>query len=299
VRRELASYDDKDPAVPPQKIDYCARIAVDDAWNLSRETAVRELGRQGERLHLADHPPATPIGAVAKVEDVREALRHLIQATGPVLQGGAVSDEHLNAFDSACEAIRAMNLDLEGAARLLRGVAIIERARSNNTHLARLHELSADLQRTCVRLALDAALKDAPPADVGGTDPGWNNPRVKAAAVEACVRAYGEPAYARFMGQLNARDAETEHLFALLKLVERRGLPALEDATPEARDQAHENWTTVIYRVATEHPDPRVRIAAMDALARVGHRDLYSLREEDWQAWWNARAAQASGNKGP
>jgi hypothetical protein len=72
---ELVGYGDSDPEIVAEKVEYCSRLAVDDAWNLSREIAVRELGRQGARLELAKHPPRKPNGEVAGVDAVREVLR--------------------------------------------------------------------------------------------------------------------------------------------------------------------------------------------------------------------------------
>jgi hypothetical protein len=297
---ELIAHDDSDPDVSAQKIDYCARIAVDDAWNISRELAVRELGRQGARLQLAQHPAPKPAGEVAGVDAVRDALRRLINTCAPVLKGGAVSSEELAEFAAACEAIGALNLDREGATRLLRSVAIIERGRSGNTHLGALHALSTNLQRACVRLALDAAVIDAPPTPNGGTDPGWNNPKVRAAALEACVEAYGEPAYAHFMTELSARDGDSEHLLALLRLVSQRGLPKPPpNVSDEERERVEKTWSETLLRTATDYPIAQVRLAAMAALAKVGGRASYSLREEDWQEWWSQRQAAASGNKAP
>jgi len=297
---ELVGYSDSDPEIVAQKVEYCSRLAVDDAWNLSREIAVRELGRQGARLELGNHPPRKPTGEVAGVDVVREALRRLINACGPVLKGGAVAPEHTAEFAAACEAIDALNLDRQGALRLLRSVTIIEAARSSNPHLAPLHALGLELQRTCVRMALDSAVNDTAPSTAGGTDPGWGNPRVRAAAIEACVAAYGDPAFAHFMTELNARDGDAEHALALLKLVKARGFPQPPgDIKPEDRARIEQQWSEAILHLATNYPDAPVRIAAMGALAKVGGRASYSLREEDWQRWWAQRSATASGNKGP
>jgi hypothetical protein len=297
---ELVDYSDSDPEIVAQKVEYCSRLAVDDSWNLTREIAVRELGRQGARLQLAQHPPRKPVGEPASVDMVREALRRLINACGPVLKGGAVSAEQSAEFAASCDAIDALDLDRQGALRMLRSVTIIESARGDNPRLAPLHALSLDLQRTCVRMALDAAVNDAPPSIAGGTNPGWNNPRVRGAAIEAFVMAYGEPAYLHFLSELSPRDADAEHLLALLRLVKARGFPQPPpDAKPEDRERAERQWSETMMRLATEYPEAPVRIAAMGALAKIGGRASYSLREEDWQTWWAQRAAAANGNKGP
>jgi hypothetical protein len=296
---ELVAYDDSDPEIVAQKVEYCSRLAVDDAWNLSREIAVRELGRQGARLELAVHPPRKPVGEVAGVDAVREALRRLINACPPILKGGAISAEEKAEFAAACEAIGALDLDRQGALRLLRSVTIIERARSSSPNLAPLHALGLDLQRTCVRMALDSAVTDTPPTTAGGNYPGWNNPRVRGVAIEAFVQAYGEPAYLHFLSELDPRDADAEHLLALMRLVKARGFPQPPpDAKPGERERAEKAWSEKMVHLVTDYPDAPVRIAAMGALAKVGGRASYSLREEDWQVWWAQRNA-AAGNKGP
>ena len=297
---ELVGYGDGDPEIVAWKVEYCSRLAVDDAWNISREIAVRELGNQGARLKLAEHPPRKPVGEVAGVDAVREALRRLINACPPILKGGAVSAEEKAEFAAACEAISALDLDRQGALRLLRSVTIIERVRSSSPNLAPLRALSLDLQRICVRTALDAAVTDTPPSTAGGNYPGWNNPRVRGVAIEAFVRAYGEPAYVHFLSELNARDADAEHLLALLRMIKARGFPQPPpDAKPGDRERAEKAWSETLVHLVTDYPDAPVRIAAMGALAKVGGRASYSLREEDWQVWWAQRNAAAAGNKGP
>lgn len=295
---ELVEFSDDDPWTAARQIELCARIAVEDPWHLSREIAVRELGRHGERLTLRGHPPEVRAGPAADVDAVRDALQRLIQASGPVLRNEA---DATGEFALACDALRALELDRDGAVRLLRSVAVLERARpANDQRLAPLRELGLDLQRTCVTLALESALRDEPPREVGGSNPGWNNPRVRAAAIEACVEAWGDSMLARLLLDFSPRERDAQRTLAFLRQIRRRGLPPPPpELSPEDRAKAGELWTEAVYRIATEHPEGEVRLAAMAALGKLSGREPYSVREEDWQAWWLARASAKAGSSAP
>jgi hypothetical protein len=296
---DLIRHDSQDPWVAARQVEYCARIAVDDPWCLSREIAVRELAEHGERLDMREHPWVEPAADKATVEAVRDALARLVQAAGPVLrkESDTAQDAELAA---SCEAIGALVLDRQGALRLLRSVALIARGRDSNQKLAPLRDVGVRLQRTCLSQALIAALKDDPPPDHSGSDPGWRNGRVQAAAIEGCARVWGPSMLGKLMLDFSARDPDAERMLGFLHAVRDHGLPPVPDAVPEAdRARAPDLWTETILIVATESPDDRVRLAAMAALGTISGRQPYSAREEDWQSWWLARKESSAQNGAP
>lgn len=294
----LVEFSDDDPWTAARQVELCARLAVEDPWHLAREIAVRELGRHGQRLALPAHPPKPQTGEPANVEAVRDALQGLVEASGPVLRG---EPEASKEFAAACEAMGALELDRDGAVRLLRSVAVLERMRpASDERLAPLRELGLHLQRTCVTLALESALRDEPPREVGGSNPGWNNPRVRAAAIEACVEAWGDTLLARLLLEFSPRERDSERTLAFLRVIRRHGLPPPPpELSAEDRAKASEQWTEVVYRMATEHPEGEVRLAAMAALGRLSGREPYSVREEAWQDWWLARAGTQAASSAP
>lgn len=52
-------------------------------------------------------------------------------------------------------------------------------------------------------------------------------------------------------------------------------------------------WAETIYATAIEHPDGRVRLAAMGALGTMSGRGLVTLQEVEWQRWWQTEGAAA------
>ncbi len=292
----LAHFDAHDPRTAAQQTVYFAWLARFDPWNLSREIAVRQLGKAGVRLALAAHPEPAPVGAPASVDQVRDGVRQLVEAATPLVRDG--DDSARAQFDAACAALGELVLDVEGGSRVLRAVSIIEAAtNASDARFAALRELSLKLQRRCVVLALPEALVDAAPTEHIGSNPGWEHPRVRAAAVEACVRVWGEPKLAELLTQLaNAeRRPDDAPTIALMRAVAQRGLPTLPATIPE-RERADlvTKWTRSIVAVACESKEGQVRVAAMEALGRISGHGRASLREEDWQQWWTERvAAQA------
>jgi HEAT repeat protein len=117
---------------------------------------------------------------------------------------------------------------------------------------------------------------------------------VRAAAVGACVEAFGDSALAELLLQLD-REPSVEVQCAVLRAVARRGLPEPSaELKATAGDELEERWIQALLHQAFDHPSGTVRVAAMRALARVAGRDHGSLREEDWQAWDRERRAASA-----
>jgi hypothetical protein len=135
-------------------------------------------------------------------------------------------------------------------------------------------KLCEELERRCVRFALAAALRD-------------QDPLVRGAAVEASVACVGTEVFDPILHQL-ANEPSPEVVLRVLGLVRRYGLPS--KPPPESgvtQVIAQRARFGAIYHLL-ERPEGSVRVAAMIALERVTNANLRSLREEDWQAWWNA-----------
>lgn len=289
---ELASFDDDSPVTASVKVEYFARTSAFDPWNLSRTIAVRELGRAGRRLELARHPEAAPpAGAPAGPEQVKDALQAVLDATRSALdREDAESREQLL---GACDAMAALPLDVAGGTRVLRSLNILLRAAAeDDPRLEPLRKASTFVQRKLVWAALERALVDAAPESAAGSHPGWPNPRVKAAALSACVSVWGDGRLREFLARMVERRLEPEPLRALMRQVARRGLPPAGGDDP-AREQR--GWTEEILEIAADHVDGTVRVAAMGALGKISGRGRTSLREEDWQAWWRAELARSPG----
>jgi hypothetical protein len=284
---ELASFDDDSPVTASLKVEYLARISAFDPWNVSRTIAVRELGAAGRRLNLSGHPEAAPAeGQVAGPEQVRDALQVLVDTASDALD--REDEDSRQRFAAACETMAGLPIDVAAGTRVLRSFNILLRAGGkSDPRLEPLRKASIVVQRKLVWAALERALSDPPPPDAAGSSPGWPDPRVKAAAVEASVSVWGDERMRTFLDGMAERTGsalEPEPLAALLRQVARRGLPkGGDDAAGDRR-----RWTDAILGIASDHVDGTVRIAAMSALGRISGKGRVSLREEDWQAWWLA-----------
>lgn len=272
VLLELEDLASSDPRTFALQVMWFARLAVEDPARLSRERAVYALGRFGRTLEVgmpvkvpAQPPPA---GAPA----IGAALTSLVAAAKPWTDGSATNGANEVDLAAAAQVVQGLVLDLDGARRALGVVAeIIDKLPSRATKP--IVELARDLERRCVREALAAALIDKDP---------W----VRAAAVEGAVECGGPRVLDSILAQIE-RDVNVEPapevLIRVMRVVRTRGLG------PDEGDVRRERWTRSIYRLMNLHPDPAVRIAAMEALGKVSDAGFASLREEDWQAWWQKR----------
>jgi hypothetical protein len=279
----LSAFDPDNLGVAAWQVESFTRYAITDPWQISREICVRGLGRAGVRLHVRDFPAPPKEGAPATEDEVREALRVVIQsATPPERRTGPAPD-----LETACRDVAALNLDVDGARRALLAVALIAQTLGEKTaRVAPLQKLSLELQRRCVRFALERALTD-------------DNGMVRAAAIEADVRVFGKERLAAHFERLTS-DRDSEVALRVLDLVERYGLPPYAvGASPEDDQRARDQAIARLYASATHDPDDTVRVRGMEVLARVTDAGIRSLREEDWQTWWLARNATQAGAASP
>ena len=178
---------------------------------------------------------------------------------------------------AACAGIAKLHYDLDGCLRALAAsAALLDRIPAKHKDRTALLKLVLDLERRTVRLALEHGNQD-------------KSSHVRAAAVEALVRANGHAYLTRLLPRLIS-EPEEEVPLAILAMLREQGLPPANPAAPDEREEQ----LKLIYRVATQHPVERVRVAAMAALGAVAGAGFESLREEDWDAWWHKRRGTVS-----
>jgi hypothetical protein len=278
----LEDYGQDNPRVAGLQIEWASRLAASDPWRLTRERATAILGHAGKSIS-AGVPAALPEGSIASGPDaVSEALAGLLRASRPVLDHGSrLTDSERLDLDSACQVVRGLTLDLDGARRLLHAsvdlTAAVGRGKKAGAPLA---DLALELEKRCVRFGLAAALKDSEPI-------------VRAAAVEASVRCAGQAVLDPILLQLQ-REPAPEVILRVMDLVREFGLPETPIATsvvdPNAAatltvEQSRKARLSAIYDLL-DRPEGSVRVSAMRTLGKVSGSGLHSLREEDWQAWW-------------
>jgi hypothetical protein len=280
----LEGYGQHDPRIAGIQIEWASRLAAADPWRLTRERAMAILGQAGKRI-TAGVPAGLPEGSIASGPDaVSEALAGLLRASRPVLDHGSrLTDTERLDLDSACEVIRGLTLDLDGARRLLHASVDLSAAAGwGKKSAAPLADLALELERRCVRFGLAAGLKDTEPI-------------VRAAAVEASVRCAGPSVLDPILLQLQ-REPTPEVILRVMDLIRELGLPTTPIATQPVAPNAETTLTPEQSRKARlaaifdllDRPEGSVRVSAMRTLSAVSGAGVHSLREEDWQGWWVA-----------
>jgi hypothetical protein len=265
----LADADARDPNVVAIQVEMFTRVVLTDVWRLSRERAALELGRAGQRLRLAERPERIVGTEVATAERLSDLLARFVKAVTPIVGGGDTDAARQELASLAAEG-RALEYDAAGLPRILRGVRLL--AAKLGGEVPALREFSLDLQARAVRMGLERALDDEEGV-------------VSAAASRAGRRAFGDPWCERVLARIAKTNGPDELLIAYAEDAARNGLPG---------GAAHDPSLALFYRLACGHPDGRVSVAAMGALATASGGELTSLREEDWQEWWRTHAPASS-----
>jgi hypothetical protein len=286
--QKLASLDSNDPATGSTQVEFFARTAAYDPWCLSRETAVLELGRSAARLGFPATLPDIRT-ATLSASDASAALAALVAVAKPAFE--QPSDEHRAAFEAECLRMARLPLDFDSGLKVIHGVNVLLRAASKrDARVEPLRPLALALQRRLVAQAVELALMDAVHSVVaGGSEPGWPNDRVQAAAVRAAVRIGGSVKLGELLTRNPFAGLGGERLVAALECVAELGLP--DAPAKEGGAELRAQWAAAIYQTAVEHPDGHVRIAAMKALGTMSGRGLASLQEVEWQRWWQTEGA--------
>lgn len=298
----LGEFDIRDPRTRAVQIEWFARLAVEDAWGLSRQHSVQRLGRIGRDMGLTIDALPAPEAAVIGPDEARESLARLVAAVRPLVarqgllptvgfhQTPPAWDEYAEdappELALVCEQIDAMSLDLQGALRMLRAAALLEASTASAD--ARVAPLRATIERlgqVCLLRSLIAALSDRAPDGRAGSHPGWRNAKVRGAALHATVQVLGPDALIPFVQTLQTQDDAVQ--LAALRLVELRGLPQPENATEDEWVRLRASWIESILRLAIDHANGQVRVRAMRALSTIRDSGSRSLSEDDWYAWWS------------
>ncbi len=279
---ELETLDIADRYNRARTIQWSARLAVDDGSLLSRERALYVLARAAQPLGriLPVGPPKDR--PVADPDAVSSALGSLVAAVRPLLGMGEWNATAEADLAAALELVRGLNLDLNGARRAL-DVACSLAARTGwegrGSGIAALVE---DLERTCASRSIARALGD-------------NAPRTQAAAIEACETVAGHGVLAGLL--LQGADKPGTPALVLGRILQRlrEGGLVRESPEPGAPGPAElvEQQLHALYFIAVNREEPDLRAAAMRVLSAVSGSGIHSLREEDWQGWWDLRTAHA------
>ena len=272
----LCKFDPSDVKTSSLQVEWCVRIATEDSWRLSRERALFELGRAALRLDVGVPQPVDP-ASVDSVETVVDSITLLIRAYRPTIERGesGMTADEWEAFDDSVETLRGLTYDLESGRRALKAVtALIGPAGRNSRVRSKLDPLALDLQRTLVSQAIDAGLRDPMPA-------------VRAVAIHNAVLSGGDVVLAQALTQLNPESSE-EVIDGVMRLVEVYDLPEENaELSGERYRMARMQWLAIIVDFAVNHPSGTVRVRCMRALQTASGADVDSLREEDWQEWWD------------
>ena len=241
-----------------------AWLGVECTYPLSRERCLLALGELAPLLP-PDPAPADPAAPIATPEEVKAAFEKLVQTTREAVAAPELAG---TALQQAAGAARALNLDRAGAVRLLRTVNALLMEGERGAVRAPLRELRLVLARRATELGIRAALADT-------------NGRVRAAALEAALRAFPEERAERLLWALSdpmegLEDRDSVTLRTLEQIAE-HGLPPVGLAGYEAGIQAK------ILDVLAGRQGGPLTVAACRALAKIENRPE-SLRPETWLA---------------
>ena len=282
---DLADYAPRTTREHALRVEWFARLAVDDPGRLTRERATLALGPIGAALEVGV-PARLPKDAVpAQPATVADAASALVRSVRGRIDPGSLDGKPAPTVDAACGLLEALVLDRDGARRALNAVGQLSALRGLSTaEAARLASTARELQRRLVRQTLAIALED-------------DAPIVRAAAVEAIVTCAGTGVLDGMLQNLG-RESSADVLQRVLRLVRERGLPPAPEGLPEAE---RARWCGLqlraIYALLVQRAEPDVHVAAMLVLSRHAGAGFESLREEDWQAWFRAQDAAREATK--
>jgi len=251
------------------QVEWCARLVSSDPSDLVRERAALGLGELGHWVGLRTLDPPSNAADSASPDKVGAAIEAILKSLRLVRDEGA----DLQEIAAACVTARALNLDLDGAWRMLSvasqfmGLATSPEAEGHIANL--IQHLRADL----IQGGVYRALND--PSDL-----------VRVAGIRAMVKIMGPRALAGPLSKPLPEWSDTV-ILGLVDIVADHGLPSegLSESFTAACLDSLTRW-------AVDHPSPRVRARSMLALQRVAPSGPRSLREEDWHQWAERREAQ-------
>ena len=275
---ELGEADAEDDRILGLQAELFSWLAVDCNYALSRERSVLNLRRVGRQLGLED--ASRPLSEERAIQPgiALDWLRELRAALEPYFNGD-VSAPPPAAVSSAVGAVDVTALDRDGARRLLRAMNVWRDAPGwGTTELASLAELRMELAKRSVELALAESLSD-------------EAPRVRAAALDACVRL-SENRLPRLL-RAGLTEAEPEVVVRSLRLLRDNGIPSSEDEPgyQGTEEDYRAAWIDLVQRLLRVSPEGPIAVAGCQALAKITDAGFTSLRPEVWNAWWERETA--------
>ncbi len=279
---ELETIDIADRYNRARTIQWCSRLAVDDSALLSRERALYVLARAAAPLGRILPAGPQKDRPISDPDAISSALGSLVAAARPLLGLGEWNATAQADLAAALELVRTLNLDLNGARRALEvGCSLALRTgwEGRGSGIAALVE---DLERTCSSRSIARALGD-------------DAPRTQAAAIEACEAVAGHGVLAGLL--LQGADKPGTSALVLGRILQRLREGGLVREAPEPGApppaQLVEQQLHALYFIALNREEPELRAAAMRVLSAVSGSGIHSLREEDWQGWWDVRTAHS------
>jgi len=263
------------------RTEMYAWLATGDPYVLARERCVLELAEIGQRLQL-DAPMENPAESEQpSVEELTQRITDLIQTAAPLVGAGERTTELTLA--EACDAISALKLGIPAGRRVLRTSAVLlSSSKSGAREFDPLRQLVFDVARRLTAIALGEARNDS-------------SPTVRAAAVLAWTHATDNRAGELMVAAMG--DSEPLVVHRLFQEVAAHGIPRpMAELDEDERAAWKENWIANLVRMAREHPDGKVSVAACKALTVVSDAGFESLRFEDWVRWWVEREAARVGD---
>ncbi len=287
----------KGPFLRAERVRQYARYAAFCPSTLCRERALLELVPLAAELDLGEDlsPPSENVANAAELGEGMRGLREvLVQLAGAKEERSETLQDD---FRAACALLGNLELDIEGGRRLLRIIAAFGQLEGlRGTDLTPLLALAESVERRMVTLALSRARYDP-------------SGSVRAAALRVGFAAYGDPFLHEALLNLvtpRRRDGNgalvTSPRYHLLPeigdapepyetvfaLVRAEGLPTVGESPAEAiaSHLAELHALMQVVHDFSTYPDP-IRALAMITLGEVSGASISSLREEDWERWWD------------
>lgn len=270
----LEELDASDRYARARRIQWCARLAVEDPSALCRERALLGLCKAAQAL-FPIQPELGPKSAELSSEAaLASALAELVRCARAVEASGPSATSSAD-LEGACALVRTRKLDLGGARRALEvATSLASSLGFERRGLEPLSRLVEDLERLCVARAIAKALGDP-------------EGKAQSAAIDAAVAAAGPELLAALLNQVQPT-TDALVVIRIVELLAQHGWVRQAVGAPPEAELLRQQERALIELVLTR-PEGEVRVAAMRTLGALSDSGPQSLREEDWQRWYMAR----------